>query len=123
MSNPSFHRWGSDLLKVMQLNGTQVRLEKLEFFLPGFLEFPGLCPHLLFFLQRFGAVLEALEKGQPVDLSAMPPAPEGQHGDGGGTSQDWGWVWGRVSGLGLAWQSYLHLCSGAFRLEAPPTGL
>ncbi|KAK2504391.1 hypothetical protein MC885_003145 [Smutsia gigantea] len=31
--------------------------------------------------KRFGAVLEALEKGQPVDLSAMPPAPEGQHGD------------------------------------------
>ncbi|XP_054429055.1 coiled-coil and C2 domain-containing protein 1B isoform X2 [Pteronotus mesoamericanus] len=27
--------------------------------------------------KRFGAVLEALEKGQPVDLSAMPPAPEG----------------------------------------------
>ncbi|XP_043734287.1 coiled-coil and C2 domain-containing protein 1B [Cervus elaphus] len=26
--------------------------------------------------KRFGAVLEALEKGQPVDLSAMPPAPE-----------------------------------------------
>ncbi|XP_012877746.1 PREDICTED: coiled-coil and C2 domain-containing protein 1B [Dipodomys ordii] len=25
--------------------------------------------------KRFGAVLEALEKGQPVDLSAMPPAP------------------------------------------------
>uniref|UniRef100_A0A8C2V6M3 Coiled-coil and C2 domain-containing protein 1B n=1 Tax=Chinchilla lanigera TaxID=34839 RepID=A0A8C2V6M3_CHILA len=37
----------------------------------------SLCPHLLFSpLQRFGAVLEALEKGQPVDLSAMPPAPE-----------------------------------------------
>lgn len=32
-------------------------------------------------LQRFGAVLEALEKGQPVDLSAMPPAPEGQCGN------------------------------------------
>ncbi|XP_053432432.1 coiled-coil and C2 domain-containing protein 1B isoform X1 [Nycticebus coucang] len=27
--------------------------------------------------KRCGAVLEALEKGQPVDLSAMPPAPEG----------------------------------------------
>ncbi|XP_049731130.1 coiled-coil and C2 domain-containing protein 1B isoform X3 [Elephas maximus indicus] len=26
--------------------------------------------------KRFGAVLEALERGQPVDLSAMPPAPE-----------------------------------------------
>ncbi|XP_045333361.1 coiled-coil and C2 domain-containing protein 1B isoform X3 [Leopardus geoffroyi] len=26
--------------------------------------------------KRFGAVLEALEKGQPVDLSAIPPAPE-----------------------------------------------
>ncbi|XP_019598364.2 coiled-coil and C2 domain-containing protein 1B [Rhinolophus sinicus] len=26
--------------------------------------------------KRFGAVLEALEKGDPVDLSAMPPAPE-----------------------------------------------
>nr|XP_044995189.1 coiled-coil and C2 domain-containing protein 1B [Jaculus jaculus] len=26
--------------------------------------------------KRFGAVLEALDKGQPVDLSAMPPAPE-----------------------------------------------
>nr|XP_045370263.1 coiled-coil and C2 domain-containing protein 1B isoform X2 [Camelus bactrianus] len=26
--------------------------------------------------KRFGAVLEALEKGKPVDLSAMPPAPE-----------------------------------------------
>ncbi|XP_077005774.1 coiled-coil and C2 domain-containing protein 1B isoform X2 [Tamandua tetradactyla] len=26
--------------------------------------------------KRFGAVLEALEKGQPVDLSAMPPAPK-----------------------------------------------
>ncbi|KAM5247658.1 coiled-coil and C2 domain-containing protein 1B isoform 2-T2 [Ctenodactylus gundi] len=26
--------------------------------------------------KKFGAVLEALEKGQPVDLSAMPPAPE-----------------------------------------------
>ncbi|XP_008826656.1 coiled-coil and C2 domain-containing protein 1B [Nannospalax galili] len=26
--------------------------------------------------KRFSAVLEALEKGQPVDLSAMPPAPE-----------------------------------------------
>ncbi|XP_030615883.1 coiled-coil and C2 domain-containing protein 1B isoform X2 [Delphinapterus leucas] len=26
--------------------------------------------------KRFGAILEALEKGQPVDLSAMPPAPE-----------------------------------------------
>uniref|UniRef100_A0A8C3W1J4 Coiled-coil and C2 domain-containing protein 1B n=1 Tax=Catagonus wagneri TaxID=51154 RepID=A0A8C3W1J4_9CETA len=26
--------------------------------------------------KRFDAVLEALEKGQPVDLSAMPPAPE-----------------------------------------------
>ncbi|XP_037014217.2 coiled-coil and C2 domain-containing protein 1B [Artibeus jamaicensis] len=26
--------------------------------------------------KRFGVVLEALEKGQPVDLSAMPPAPE-----------------------------------------------
>ncbi|XP_054996595.1 coiled-coil and C2 domain-containing protein 1B [Sorex araneus] len=26
--------------------------------------------------KRFGAVLEALEQGQPVDLSAMPPAPE-----------------------------------------------
>ncbi|XP_019651392.1 coiled-coil and C2 domain-containing protein 1B isoform X2 [Ailuropoda melanoleuca] len=26
--------------------------------------------------KRFGAVLEALEKGQPVDLNAMPPAPE-----------------------------------------------
>ncbi|XP_008575845.1 PREDICTED: coiled-coil and C2 domain-containing protein 1B isoform X2 [Galeopterus variegatus] len=26
--------------------------------------------------KRFGAVLEALQKGQPVDLSAMPPAPE-----------------------------------------------
>ncbi|XP_057566784.1 coiled-coil and C2 domain-containing protein 1B isoform X1 [Hippopotamus amphibius kiboko] len=25
--------------------------------------------------KKFGAVLEALEKGQPVDLSAMPPAP------------------------------------------------
>ncbi|XP_012577692.1 PREDICTED: coiled-coil and C2 domain-containing protein 1B isoform X2 [Condylura cristata] len=30
--------------------------------------------------KRFGAVLEALEKGQPVDLSAMPPTPaELQH--------------------------------------------
>lgn len=26
--------------------------------------------------KKFAAVLEALEKGQPVDLSAMPPAPE-----------------------------------------------
>ncbi|XP_075412121.1 coiled-coil and C2 domain-containing protein 1B [Tenrec ecaudatus] len=26
--------------------------------------------------KRFGAVLEALERGQPVDWSAMPPAPE-----------------------------------------------
>ncbi|XP_028640510.1 coiled-coil and C2 domain-containing protein 1B [Grammomys surdaster] len=26
--------------------------------------------------KRFGTVLEALEKGQPVDLSGMPPAPE-----------------------------------------------
>ncbi|XP_060061884.1 coiled-coil and C2 domain-containing protein 1B-like isoform X2 [Erinaceus europaeus] len=26
--------------------------------------------------KKFGAVLEALEQGQPVDLSAMPPAPE-----------------------------------------------
>uniref|UniRef100_A0A4W2FYJ4 Coiled-coil and C2 domain-containing protein 1B n=1 Tax=Bos indicus x Bos taurus TaxID=30522 RepID=A0A4W2FYJ4_BOBOX len=26
--------------------------------------------------KRFAAVLEALEKGQPVDLSAMPPSPE-----------------------------------------------
>ncbi|KAF5923164.1 hypothetical protein HPG69_012253 [Diceros bicornis minor] len=26
--------------------------------------------------KKFGAVLDALEKGQPVDLSAMPPAPE-----------------------------------------------
>lgn len=26
--------------------------------------------------KRFGTVLEALEKGQPVDLSAMPPPPE-----------------------------------------------
>ncbi|XP_004639174.1 coiled-coil and C2 domain-containing protein 1B [Octodon degus] len=26
--------------------------------------------------KRFGAVLEALEKGQPVDLSAMPPSPD-----------------------------------------------
>ncbi|XP_021103637.1 coiled-coil and C2 domain-containing protein 1B isoform X1 [Heterocephalus glaber] len=26
--------------------------------------------------KRFGAVLEALEKGQPVDLSAMPPVPD-----------------------------------------------
>lgn len=26
--------------------------------------------------KRFGVVLDALEKGQPVDLSAMPPAPE-----------------------------------------------
>ncbi|XP_077635943.1 coiled-coil and C2 domain-containing protein 1B isoform X1 [Crocuta crocuta] len=26
--------------------------------------------------KRFGAVLEALEKGQPVDLSAIPPPPE-----------------------------------------------
>nr|XP_020023112.1 coiled-coil and C2 domain-containing protein 1B isoform X2 [Castor canadensis] len=26
--------------------------------------------------KRFGAVLEALEKGQPVDMSALPPAPE-----------------------------------------------
>ncbi|XP_029803192.1 coiled-coil and C2 domain-containing protein 1B [Suricata suricatta] len=26
--------------------------------------------------KRFGAVLEALEKGQPVDLNAIPPAPE-----------------------------------------------
>lgn len=41
-------------------------------------------PALLTTVQRFGAVLEALEKGQPVDLSAMPPAPEGQYGDGGG---------------------------------------
>ncbi|XP_034357680.1 coiled-coil and C2 domain-containing protein 1B isoform X2 [Arvicanthis niloticus] len=26
--------------------------------------------------KRFGTILEALEKGQPVDLSSMPPAPE-----------------------------------------------
>ncbi|XP_006839832.1 PREDICTED: coiled-coil and C2 domain-containing protein 1B [Chrysochloris asiatica] len=26
--------------------------------------------------KRFGAILEALDRGQPVDLSAMPPAPE-----------------------------------------------
>lgn len=28
-------------------------------------------------------MLEALEKGQPVDLSAMPPPPEGQSDNGG----------------------------------------
>lgn len=39
----------------------------------------------VFLPQRFAAVLEALEKGQPVDLSAMPPSPEGQYqGRGGG---------------------------------------
>lgn len=49
--------------------------------------------------QRFGAVLEALEKGQPVDLSAMPPAPEGQYGDSGvgpaqaGIGKFQGWDW------------------------------
>lgn len=74
------------------------------------MEFPGLCPHLLFLLlQRFGAVLEALEKGQPVDLSAMPPAPEGQYGDGGG----------HLLQLGLPRHPHLHFCSGSPR---PPTG-
>lgn len=37
---------------------------------------------LLLLLQRFGTVLEALEKGQPVDLSSVPPAPEGQSNNG-----------------------------------------
>lgn len=38
---------------------------------------------ITFLLQKFGTVLEALEKGQPVDLSGMPPAPEGQSNNGG----------------------------------------
>ncbi|KAK2107364.1 Coiled-coil and C2 domain-containing protein 1B [Saguinus oedipus] len=42
--------------------------------------------------KRFGAVLEALEKGQPVDLSAMPPAPEGQYGDSAGICSGLGGV-------------------------------
>jgi len=58
--------------------------------------------------KRFGAVLEALEKGQPVDLSAMPPALEGQYGDGGvgpaqagiGEFQGWDWPSTSTSSLG-----------------------
>lgn len=42
-----------------------------------------LMPVTALLLQRFGTVLEALEKGQPVDLSGMPPAPEGQSDNGG----------------------------------------
>lgn len=49
-------------------------------------------------LQRFDTVLEALEKGQPVDLSGMPPAPDGQSDNGaiclGWIREDcevWGW--------------------------------
>lgn len=70
----------------------------------------------LFLPQRFAAVLEALEKGQPVDLSAMPPSPEGQYQGGGGSLL-------RL-GLGLAKHAYpyLHLCSGFPRPEAPSTG-
>lgn len=44
---------------------------------------PWLMPVTALPLQRFGTVLEALEKGQPVDLSGMPPAPEGQSDNGG----------------------------------------
>lgn len=53
-------------------------------------------------LQRFGAVLEALEKGQPVDLSAMPPAPEGEYEDGGGGTWS-GWGWPGVPPILLLW--------------------
>lgn len=63
-------------------------------------------------LQRFGAVLEALEKGQLVDLSAMPPAPEGECEDGLGEPGQ--------GGAGQA--SHLHFCSGSSRPEALPTG-
>jgi hypothetical protein len=61
---------------------------------------PCLCPYLLFsLLQRFGAVLEALEKGQPVDMSALPPAPEGLYGQLEVSAQA---GVGRISGVGLA---------------------
>lgn len=72
----------------------------------------------VFLPQRFAAVLEALEKGQPVDLSAMPPSPEGQYQGGGA-----GGSLLRL-GLGLAKHPYpyLHLCSGFPRPEAPSTG-
>lgn len=119
VSNLSFHRWGGDLLKVTQLDWASVRLAWGGVFQPRSLGFPGLCPHLLFFLlQRFGAVLEALEKGQPVDLSAMLPAPEGQCGNGRGEPAQ--------AGAGADQAPYphlhLHLCSGSPRPEAPPTG-
>ena len=38
-------------------------------------EFGFIVVFLFFLVQRFDAVIEALEKGQAVDLSGLPPSP------------------------------------------------